>query len=357
MRIVVATADFVAVGFNIPVAEFFPARDLARHEELRRLGPDLLSEDFDEDEALRRIQGRPAETIADVLLNQRVVAGIGNVYKSEVLFACRINPFVRAGDLGHRGAEGPARDRATPAARQRPLLAGTDDDLRGLSPDDRPRQPGRTPVGLRPCRSTVPALRRAGEDRQTRRGCEAHLLVPEVPGRGGDDHSSSGLSRATRRVNPGGASGFHRFTSPDPSPTTHDLSASSGPPCFSGHAPRPRRSTGTTWCLPGWLTGPEICQLEDGGCQVLFRTQRARLLGVPNAALGILLYVILAAGLIAGAPVLLLWVLTWPAVAMSAFLGYGLIVNHRQCRICWTGHVANAVLFVALGYLAIGIVG
>ena len=109
--------------------------------------------------------------------------------------------------------------------------------------------------------------------------------------------------------------------------------------------------------LPGWLTGPEICELEDGGCQVLFRTPRARLLGVPNAALGILLYVILAAGLIAGAPAVLLWLLTWPAVAMSAFLGYGLIVNHRQCRICWTGHVANAVLFVALGYLAIGIVG
>ena len=106
--------------------------------------------------------------------------------------------------------------------------------------------------------------------------------------------------------------------------------------------------------LPGWLTGPEICHLEDGGCQVLFRTPRARLLGVPNAALGILLYVILAAGLIAGAPVLLLWLLTWPAVAMSAFLGYGLIVNHRQCRICWTGHVANAVLFVGLGVRTLG---
>jgi hypothetical protein len=75
---------------------------------------------------------------------------------------------------------------------------------------------------------------------------------------------------------------------------------------------------------------------------------------VPNAALGVLLYVILAAGLIVGAPAVLLWVLTWPAVAMSAFLGYGLIVNRRQCRICWTGHVANAVLFLALGYLATG---
>jgi endonuclease-8 len=99
MRIVVATSDFVAVGFNIPVAEFFPARHLARHEVLRRLGPDLLSEDFDEEEALRRIQARPAETIADVLLDQRVIAGIGNVYKSEVLFACRIKPFLRVGDL------------------------------------------------------------------------------------------------------------------------------------------------------------------------------------------------------------------------------------------------------------------
>jgi uncharacterized membrane protein len=105
--------------------------------------------------------------------------------------------------------------------------------------------------------------------------------------------------------------------------------------------------------LPGWLTGPEICKLEHGGCQVLFRSPRARLLGVPNAALGILLYVMLAAGLIAGAPPLLLFALTWPAVAMSAFLGYGLIVHHRQCRICWAGHVANAVLFLSLGLLAV----
>jgi endonuclease VIII len=93
MRIVVATADFVAVGFNIPVAEFIAARNLERHEELRRLGPDLLSDTFDEQEALRRIKERPEQLIADVLLNQRVMAGIGNVYKSEVLFTCRVNPF------------------------------------------------------------------------------------------------------------------------------------------------------------------------------------------------------------------------------------------------------------------------
>jgi endonuclease VIII len=99
MRIVIATADFVAVGFNIPVAEFVPARRLDRHDELRRLGPDLLSDRFDEDEALRRMQARAGERIADVLLDQRVIAGLGNVYKSEVLFACRVNPFVTAGSV------------------------------------------------------------------------------------------------------------------------------------------------------------------------------------------------------------------------------------------------------------------
>jgi uncharacterized membrane protein len=106
--------------------------------------------------------------------------------------------------------------------------------------------------------------------------------------------------------------------------------------------------------LPGWLTGPEICQLEHGGCAVLFRSPRARLLGVPNAALGLLLYVILASGLLLHWPAGWLFVLTLPAVAMSAFLGYSLLANHRQCRICWAGHVANAVLCGALAVRAFG---
>jgi uncharacterized membrane protein len=105
--------------------------------------------------------------------------------------------------------------------------------------------------------------------------------------------------------------------------------------------------------LPGWLTGPEICQLEDGGCQVLFRTPRARLLGVPNAALGIVLYAVLAAGVLLEWPPLFLFALTWPALAMSIFLGHSLISNRRQCRICWTGHAANLTLFLALGARAL----
>ncbi|MGB2715876.1 MAG: DNA-formamidopyrimidine glycosylase family protein [Vicinamibacterales bacterium] len=99
MRILLATADFEAVGFNIPVAEFIEERHLPRHRELRELGSDLLSEDFDEDETVARIQAHRTTAIGDVLLNQRVLAGIGNVYKSEVLFACRVNPFLAAGSL------------------------------------------------------------------------------------------------------------------------------------------------------------------------------------------------------------------------------------------------------------------
>ena len=100
--------------------------------------------------------------------------------------------------------------------------------------------------------------------------------------------------------------------------------------------------------LPGWLTGPEICRLEQGGCAVLFRSPRSALLGVPNAALGLVLYFLLAAGLVLHWPVGLLFTMTVPAVAMSVFLGWSLIVNHLECRICWAGHVSNAVLFAML---------
>jgi endonuclease VIII len=100
MRILISTETFEAVGFNIPVAEFTSSRALSRHNELRRLGPDLLSEEFRTSEAVQRIRERGTTPIADALLNQRVVAGLGNVYKSEVLFMCRVNPFTLVRDVG-----------------------------------------------------------------------------------------------------------------------------------------------------------------------------------------------------------------------------------------------------------------
>ena len=99
MRIVIETDAWVAVAFNVPVAEFHDAHSLARQDDLAQIGPDFLGDTFDFEEAMKRIRARPEEEIADVLLNQRVVAGIGNEYKSEVLFVARTHPFTRVLDL------------------------------------------------------------------------------------------------------------------------------------------------------------------------------------------------------------------------------------------------------------------
>jgi endonuclease-8 len=99
MRIVVGVEAFVAVGFNIPVAEFDSSHTVERDEHLGSLGPDLLGSSPDLDEALRRMRARASEAIAPVLLAQRVAAGIGNIFKSETLFLCGIDPFSRVADL------------------------------------------------------------------------------------------------------------------------------------------------------------------------------------------------------------------------------------------------------------------
>jgi endonuclease VIII len=91
MRILIETADWVAVAFNVYVAEFIRAEQLGRHRPLATLGPDLLG-DFDPDAALARVRSQGGTPAHLVLLDQRVMAGIGNIYKSEVLFLSRIHP-------------------------------------------------------------------------------------------------------------------------------------------------------------------------------------------------------------------------------------------------------------------------
>ncbi len=99
MRLVIATQGFEAVAFNVPIAEFLRPAGLVRQDDLRLMGPDLLGETFDADEAVRRFRERGELEIADALLNQRLSAGVGNVYKSEVLFLCRVSPFARVAQV------------------------------------------------------------------------------------------------------------------------------------------------------------------------------------------------------------------------------------------------------------------
>jgi uncharacterized membrane protein len=100
--------------------------------------------------------------------------------------------------------------------------------------------------------------------------------------------------------------------------------------------------------LPPVLTGPRVCRLEAGGCQVLFRTRAASLLGLPNAALGLALYVLLLVGAIRGWPAVWLFAGASLALAMSVYLAWYLIANRLECRVCWVGHVANLLLWGAL---------
>ncbi|MDO8679945.1 MAG: DNA-formamidopyrimidine glycosylase family protein [Acidobacteriota bacterium] len=92
MRVRIDTADWVVVAFDVPVAEFVTSRQLQTTDPVAALGPDLLKPAFDRDEAVRRIVISGATPIAQALLDQRLVAGIGNVYKSEVLFLGGVHP-------------------------------------------------------------------------------------------------------------------------------------------------------------------------------------------------------------------------------------------------------------------------
>jgi len=104
MRVLVGTERMLAVGFNVPVAELLTASGLARHPQLRSLGSDLTDPAFDRSDVLTRLRAQGSAAIGDALLNQRVVAGIGNVLKSEILFVAGVNPFTPAASLGDETA-------------------------------------------------------------------------------------------------------------------------------------------------------------------------------------------------------------------------------------------------------------
>ena len=109
MRAVVRTADFEAVAFNVPMAEFHTARSLERYSQIPKLGPDILSDEFTVEGGARRLAeyaaANPQAEVAVVLLNQRVLAGLGNVYKSEVPFTAGVNPFRPMSTITHREME------------------------------------------------------------------------------------------------------------------------------------------------------------------------------------------------------------------------------------------------------------
>lgn len=92
-KVVMHTDAFVAICFSAPVVELLTAREAVRHPQLSTRGPDAMTEDFDALAACDRLRRRADLPIGVAIMDQRAMSGVGNVYKSEVLFLQRVSPF------------------------------------------------------------------------------------------------------------------------------------------------------------------------------------------------------------------------------------------------------------------------
>jgi len=99
MRIVLENSEYVTVGFTVPVAKLVWRRDVERALRIPGTAIDVLSADFDPAEVARRVAAHGDEEIGDVLLHQEVIAGVGNVFKSEICFVTATHPFCRVAEL------------------------------------------------------------------------------------------------------------------------------------------------------------------------------------------------------------------------------------------------------------------
>ncbi|MEV6741582.1 DNA-formamidopyrimidine glycosylase family protein [Streptomyces sp. NPDC051104] len=97
IRAILGTADRTAVGYRLPVLELLRTHD--EHRAVGHLGPDLLGPDWDPGTALENLLRDPARPLGEALLDQRNLAGIGNVYKSELCFLLRVTPWLAVGEL------------------------------------------------------------------------------------------------------------------------------------------------------------------------------------------------------------------------------------------------------------------
>ena len=128
-RVVLATDRWEAVGFALGVVELLPT---AREDRaVGHLGPDLLGPDWDEEEALRRLAADPGRTLGEALLDQRNLAGIGTIFRSETLFLSGVSPFLPVPAVPDLAKVVKLARRLLVANRERPQITTTGVDRRG----------------------------------------------------------------------------------------------------------------------------------------------------------------------------------------------------------------------------------
>jgi endonuclease-8 len=97
VRVLLENTGWQAVGYRLPVVELLP-RD-REGEAVGHLGPDVLGADWDAEEAVRRLAADPDRELGPALLDQRNLAGLGNLYKTEVCFLAGHTPWTPVGDV------------------------------------------------------------------------------------------------------------------------------------------------------------------------------------------------------------------------------------------------------------------
>lgn len=181
---VLTTAAWVAPCFSAPVVELLTPWQLDRHPQISRLGPDAIRADFDLEASLALLLEDPAEQIGTALMRQRSLAGVGNVFKSEILFLEKIDPFRRAGSLG------PEKLRSILAQAARLLALNRAGSARrtrfGLQQAERLWVYGRSGRPCRLCGSPI-RMRRQGMARRSTYYCPVcqHVAEPESSMRSG----------------------------------------------------------------------------------------------------------------------------------------------------------------------------
>jgi endonuclease VIII len=96
---VLAGGEWEAVQFGGPTLRVTTTSRLRRDPQITRLGPDILAEDFDAEAVIGAMRADPTRGLGDVLLDQHLVAGIGNIFKSEACFAARVDPWRPVGEV------------------------------------------------------------------------------------------------------------------------------------------------------------------------------------------------------------------------------------------------------------------
>src|SRR6185503_9950337 len=176
-RLVLEVPGAIAVCFDAPVVELLEQRAESLHPALGNLGPDLLDPAFDAAKAIRRLRDPSREdlSIGEALVDQRALAGIGNVYKSEALWIERVSPFARVGEL-----DADALERLVATARR--LLVANASSTRGpervTTTGDRGAPGplyvyGRTGRPCRRCRSPIASTQQGRDLPRTTYWCPA----------------------------------------------------------------------------------------------------------------------------------------------------------------------------------------